>query len=106
MAGSNHAVRVKVAGVETDLAELVVSARLKGFFTPAEWRCLQPHLLALDYRDSKTAPFLRQCANLVFKDSSPKDGLHRLAATSLYEGGLNGAGLDCLAQDLSQFMTL
>lgn len=53
VAGSDQAVRVKVAGVETDLAELVASSRLKGFFTPAEWRCLQPHLLALDFRDSK-----------------------------------------------------
>jgi CRISPR-associated endonuclease/helicase Cas3 len=103
---SDQAIRVRVAGVETGLAELVASSRLKGFFTPAEWRCLQPHLLALDFRDSKMAPFLRQCATLVFKDDSPKNGLHRLTATSLYEGGLNGAGLDCLAQDLSQFMTL
>jgi len=106
VAGSDQPVRVKLAGVEMDLAELVTSARLKGFFIPDEWRCLQPHLLALDYRDSKTAPFLRQCATVVFKDDSAKDGLHRLTATSLYEGGLNGAGLDCLAQDLSQFMIL
>jgi hypothetical protein len=42
----------------------------------------------------------------VFKDDSPKDGLHRLVAVSLYKGGLNSAGLDCLAQDLSRFMTL
>lgn len=106
VAGGNHPVRVTVGGIEMDLATLVANSRLKGFFTPAEWRCLQPHLLALDFRNSKTAPFLRQCATLVFKDDSPKDGLHRLTATTLYDGGVNGAGLDCLAQDLNQFMIL
>ena len=76
------------------LKELCEQAGAKGFFTPEEWRLLQPHIVQLDYRDKRTARFNATATALVFRDDDELTALRRLTHFSAYEGGLNGCGLD------------
>lgn len=68
----------------------------KGFFTPNEWRAIQPFILSLSHPDSKKVrEFLTKTASeLVFKDDDRDRGLRRVHATDIYLDGLNGPGLD------------
>jgi len=85
------------------LPEDKVLKRSKGFFTPDEWRSLQPYTVNLSYpQGEKTRVFLAQNAVLVFADDDKTRGLYRLINSRLYDDGLNGAGLDTTAEGLSQ----
>ena len=79
--------------------------RPKGFFTPDEWRSLQPYTVNLSFpQGEKTRLFLDQKAGnaqLVFADDDKTRGLYRLTASLLYDHGPNGAGLDTTAESLS-----
>lgn len=76
--------------------------RPKGFFTPDEWRSLQPYTVNLSFpQGEKTRVFLDQNARLLFADDDKTRGLYRLTASLLYDDGPNGAGLDTTAENLS-----
>ena len=68
----------------------------KGFFTPDEWRAIQPFIVSLAYPSSeKTRGFLNKTdSELIFGDDDPLRGLRRMKLRSLYSDGLNGCGLD------------
>lgn len=104
-ADSDQPICIEVNGQKVKLADFIGGARHKGYFTPAEWQLLQPHIVNLDIRDRKTLPFLQRNAKLVFSGDDKMRGLYVLNA-SLYEGGLNGCGLDVLNQDLSNLTIL
>ena len=72
------------------------SARHKGYFTPDEWRSLQPHIVNLSFPTSrKIREFLHASdSELVFKTDDPDRGLRFLKCGSLYQDGLHGAGLN------------
>lgn len=79
-------------------------AAAKGFFTPDEWRAIQPFIVSLAYPASeKTRTFLSKSASvLVFKDDDELRGLRRMNIPILYSHGPNGCGLDIAAQALSE----
>ena len=68
----------------------------KGFFTPDEWRQIQPYIVGLAFPNTaKTRTFLdRTNSDLVFPNDDPARGLRRAKVTGIYLDGLNGAGLD------------
>ena len=72
------------------------SAKHKGYFTPEEWRSLQPYIVNLSFPTSrKIKEFLRASdSELVFKTDDPDRGLRFLKCGSLYNDGLFGAGLN------------
>lgn len=96
---------IEVNSQRVEIAEFIERARHKGYFTPTEWHSLQPRIVSLDIRDRKTLPFLLKNAKLVFPGDDELRGLYVLNA-SLYEGGINGWGLDVLHQDLSHLTIL
>jgi CRISPR-associated endonuclease/helicase Cas3 len=77
-------------------------AAAKGFFTPDEWRAIQPFIVSLAYPMSeKTRTFLNKTdSELVFKDDDELRGLRRMKLPNLYNDGLNGCGLDVEAEAL------
>ncbi len=80
------------------------SARHKGFFTPDEWRALQPFIVSLSFPMGKdTRAFLQASdSELVFKDDDPVRGLRFLKTGVLYSDGLQGAGIDVSSESLSK----
>jgi len=73
------------------------------FFTPNEWRLVQPFIVNLGFPMSdKTRQFLRDYACLVFKDDDDTRGLYRLTATSFYSDGLHGAGINVMGPSLTK----
>jgi CRISPR-associated endonuclease/helicase Cas3 len=102
---------VPIIVAEYDLADGRVAIRQKcedaarkGFFTPEEWRQIQPHIVQLDYRDKKTARFNKDNTVTMFKEDDHLTGLRRLTHFSAYTGGLHGCGLD--VDQLGSFETL
>jgi len=85
------------------LREWRAKATAKGFFTPDEWRTIQPYVVALSFPSSvKTKTFLSLSTSpLVFSDDDPVRGLRRSIIGHLYDDGPNGAGLDTTAEGLS-----
>ena len=77
-------------------------AAAKGFFTPDEWRAIQPFIVSLAYPTSeKTRTFLSKTdSELVFKDDDELRGLRRMKLSNLYNDGPNGCGLDVEAEAL------
>jgi hypothetical protein len=100
-ADGDRPVSIEVGGRKIKIPDFIEQVRHKGYFAPAEWYLLQPHIVNLDFRDRKTLNFLGTNAKLIFKDDDPLSGFYILNA-SLYQGGLNGFGLDVLHQDLSR----
>jgi hypothetical protein len=85
-------------------------AAAKGFFTPDEWRAIQPFIVNLAYPTSeKTRTFLNKTdSELVFKDDDETRGLRRMKLKNLYDDGPNGCGLDVEAEafrDLSNYIS-
>lgn len=76
------------------IRQMCEEAARKGYFTPAEWRQIQPHIVQLDYRDKKTAKFNKDNTVKMFKDDDDLTGLRRLTHFSAYNGSLHGCGLD------------
>lgn len=78
-------------------------AAAKGFFTPDEWRAIQPFIVSLAYPTSeKTRTFLSKTdSELVFKEDDELRGLRRMKLPSLYSEGPTGCGLDVEAKALS-----
>lgn len=104
-AGSERDNYICVRQQEVPLPAWIEKARAKGFLLPLEWQCLQPHTLNLDLRDDKQRTFLNQCASPAFpKDKAAEATLWILTACSLYQGGLNGAGLDTAASPLNHIL--
>lgn len=82
----------------------------KGFFTPDEWRTIQPFIVNLAFPASeKTRTFLNKTdSELVFKDDDEFRGLRRMKLPTLYHEGPNGCGLDVEAASflsLSNYVT-
>lgn len=77
------------------------SAKHKGYFTPEEWRRLQPFMVNLSYPSSrKIKEFLHDSdSRLVFTDDDPVRGVRYLKTGICYQGGLSGAGIN-LSKDL------
>ena len=71
-------------------------AAAKGFFTPDEWRAIQPFIVSLAYPTSeKTRTFLNKTDSpLVFKDDDIR-GLRRMQLVNLYSDGPNGCLSGC-----------
>ena len=71
-------------------------AAAKGFFTPDEWRAIQPFIVSLAYPTSeKTRAFLNKTdSELVFRGDDEARGLRRMKLPDLYKDGPNGCGLD------------
>ncbi len=102
------------AGAETDsemhlpdgstVKSLRESARHKGYFTPDEWRALQPFIVNLSFPMGKeTRAFLHASdSELVFKSDDEVRGLRFLKNGILYSDGLLGAGIDVSAESLSK----
>jgi CRISPR-associated endonuclease/helicase Cas3 len=80
------------------------SARHKGYFTPDEWRELQPFIVNLSFPMGKeTRAFLHSSdSELVFKDDDEVRGLRFLKNGALYSDGCQGAGIDVSAESLSK----
>ena len=76
-----------------ELREMCEQAAQKGFLTPTEWQELQSHIVQLDYRDKKMAPFKQESTVKFFHEDDELTGLRRLTHISSYEGGLHGCGL-------------
>ena len=78
------------------------SAR-KGFFTPDEWRLLQPFIVNLSFpaSDEVGAFFRASDSELAFKDDDPVRGLRLLKSGVLYSDGPHGAGIDVTAESLA-----
>lgn len=74
----------------------------KGFFTPDEWRAIQPFIVNLAYPASeKTRAFLKDSdSELLFKDADELRGLRRMKVAELYQLGPNGCGLDVECESL------
>ena len=101
-------------GAETDSEMLLAdgstvrslreSARHKGYFTPDEWRALQPFIVNLSFPMGKeTRAFLHSSdSELVFKDDDEVRGLRFLKNGVLYSDGHHGAGIDVSAESLSK----
>ena len=101
-------------GAETDSEMLLAdgstvrslreSARHKGYFTPDEWRALQPFIVNLSFPMGKeTRAFLHSSdSELVFKDDDEVRGLRFLKNGILYSDGDHGAGIDVSAESLSK----
>jgi len=92
------------------VAEWRKATTAKGFFTPDEWRAIQPFILSLAFPSSaKTRTFLQNTdSELVFKDDDQLRGLRRVKLLNLYCDGPNGCGLDVEASslgDLSNYLT-
>jgi CRISPR-associated endonuclease/helicase Cas3 len=86
------------------LREWRAKATAKKYFTPDEWRALQPYVVNLSFPSSiKTKIFLSgSISPLVFpEDDDPVRGLRRSIIGHLYDDGPNGAGLDTTAEGLS-----
>lgn len=83
-----------LAGSRIALRLMCEQAAQKGFFTPAEWQLIQPHIVHLDYRDKKTASFNRTGTVKMFRDDDELTGVRRLTHFSAYDGGPHGHGLD------------
>jgi CRISPR-associated endonuclease/helicase Cas3 len=79
-----------------------MKAAAKGFFSPDEWRAIQPFIVSLAYPTSeKTRTFLNKTdSELVFKDDDELRGLRRMKIPDLYSDGPNGCGLDVKAEAL------
>lgn len=80
------------------------SARHKGYFTPDEWRALQPFIVNLSFPMGKeTRAFLHASdSELVFKSDDEVRGLRFLKNGILYSDGDHGAGIDVSAESLSK----
>ena len=73
------------------------------FFTPDEWRLIQPYIVNLGFPTSdQTRGFLRDYACLVFKDDDDTRGLHRLTARDFYSDGPHGAGINVMHPSLTR----
>ncbi len=79
---------------KVSIKEMCENASRKGYFTPDEWRQIQPHIVQLDYRDKKTAKFNKNNTAKMFKQDDDLTGLRRLTHFCAYDGGLHGCGLD------------
>lgn len=80
------------------------AAKHKGYFTPDEWRALQPFIVNLSFPMGKeTRAFLHVSdSELVFKNDDATRGLRFLKNGILYSDGLRGAGIDVSAESLSK----
>jgi CRISPR-associated endonuclease/helicase Cas3 len=80
------------------------SARHKGYFTPDEWRALQPFIVNLSFPMGKeTRAFLHASdSELVFKSDDEVRGLRFLKIGILYSDGYHGSGIDVSAECLAR----
>lgn len=95
----------RVAGADSDsetrlpdgrtVRELRESAKPRAYFTPDEWRMIQPLIVNLSHPTSrKVKEFLHDSdSELVFKGDDPDRGLRWLKTGLRYHDGLHGAGL-------------
>lgn len=102
------------SGAETDsevdlpdgrtVRSLRESARHKGYFTPDEWRALQPFIVNLSFpMGNETRAFLHASdSELVFKNDDEVRGLRFLKNGILYSDGIHGPGIDVSAESLSK----
>jgi CRISPR-associated endonuclease/helicase Cas3 len=95
----------------TSVAEWRKATVEKGFFTPDEWRAIQPYIVNLAYPSSmKTRSFLNATDSpLAFKGDDPDRGLRllKIHEPKTYHDGPNGCGLDleCAAlRDLANYV--
>ncbi len=100
-----------VMGDGMTVAEWRKAIAAKGFFTPDEWRAIQPYIVNLSFPESKmTHAFLKASASpLAFKGDDPNRGLRllKIQEPKIYHDGLNGCGLDleCKAlQDAANYV--
>lgn len=78
------------------VADWAAEAKKKTYFTPDEWRMIQPYIVSLNYPASKKiTEFIRkEDCELVFGDDDPMRGLRLLKNfNTSYEDGLHDAGL-------------
>lgn len=100
-----------VMGDGQTVAEWRKATAAKGFFTPDEWRAIQPYIVNLAYPSSmKTRSFLNATDSpLAFKGDDSDRGLRllKIQEPKIYHDGLNGCGLDleCAAlRDLANYV--
>ena len=103
LAGVDSDSDVKMADGSTSVKAFRQEAARKVFFTPDEWRAIQPFIVNVSFPMSdKTRAFLRASdSQLVFKDDDPVRGLRILKNGILYSDGPNGAGLDVTTESLA-----
>lgn len=72
------------------------AAAAKQFFTPDEWRAIQPYIVSIAFpAGAKARTFLKDTDSpLVFKDDDEIRGLRRMQLANLYSDGPHGRGLD------------
>ena len=103
LAGADSDSEVMTPDGSTSVKAFRQAAAQKSFFTPDEWRAIQPFIVNLSFPMSdKTRAFLRASdSQLAFKDDDLVRGLRILKNGILYSDGPNGAGLDVTAESLA-----
>ncbi|MBU0679134.1 MAG: CRISPR-associated endonuclease Cas3'' [Verrucomicrobia bacterium] len=67
----------------------------RGYFTRADWRAIQPHIVSVDYRNKALMEVLDNCAPHAFGSAD----IELRIWNGVYTGGLNGGGMEILDSD-------